>query len=39
MEGIIIPVLHKDIVDEYKAVLSRPRFGLTESIITDIINL
>lgn len=38
MEGIIIPVLHKDIVDEYKAVLSRARFGLTESIITDIIN-
>ena len=35
--GKIIPVLNRDIVAEYKTVLSRPKFGLTEDIVTDII--
>ena len=38
MDGMIVPVLNKDIVAEYKAVLSRPKFGLTEDIVTDIID-
>ena len=37
IDGIIVPVLNEDIVAEYRAVLSRPKFGLTEDIITDII--
>ena len=37
IDEIIVPVLNEDIVAEYKAVLSRPKFGLTEDIVTDII--
>lgn len=38
IDGIIVPVLNRDIVAEYKAVLSRPKFGFTEDIVTDIID-
>lgn len=38
IDGMIIPVLNEDIVAEYKAVLSRPKFGLTEDIVADIID-
>ena len=35
LNGIIVPVLNEDIVSEYRTVLSRPKFGLTDDIITD----
>lgn len=38
LEGFIIPVLNKEIVDEYRAVLARPKFGLDDKIIIDIID-
>ena len=37
IDGMIVPILNKEIVEEYKAVLSRKKFGLTEDIVTDII--
>ena len=36
-EGIIRPVLNAEIVNEYRMVLSRDKFGLTEDIVNDII--
>ncbi len=38
LDGIIVPILNEDIVAEYREVLSRPKFHLTEDIITDIIS-
>jgi putative PIN family toxin of toxin-antitoxin system len=38
IDGMIVPVLNRDIVKEYKTVLSRPKFGFTEDIVTDIID-
>ena len=35
--GPITPVLNRDIEDEYREVLSRPKFHLTEDIVDDII--
>ena len=35
--GPIVPLLHKEIVDEYKEVLSRPKFHLTNDIIEDVL--
>ncbi|MBO7514911.1 MAG: putative toxin-antitoxin system toxin component, PIN family [Lachnospiraceae bacterium] len=37
LEGPIIPVLNEEILSEYKAVLLRPKFHLSEDIVTDII--
>lgn len=37
-EKVIIPLLHQDIVDEYKEVLSRNKFGLDETAIQTIID-
>lgn len=37
-EGYIIPVLNQEIVDEYRVVLSRPKFHLTNDIVEEIIN-
>lgn len=37
-EGYIIPVLNQEIIDEYRAVLSRPKFHLTNDIVEEIIN-
>lgn len=36
-EGIIIPILNKEIVAEYRNVLMRSKFGLTYDIVEDII--
>ena len=38
LDGFIIPVLNKEIVAEYRAVLARPKFGLDDKIIIDIID-
>jgi putative PIN family toxin of toxin-antitoxin system len=35
---IIIPLVNTEILDEYRTVLLRPKFHLTESIVNDIIN-
>lgn len=37
-DGSIIPVLNKEIEREYREVLSRPKFHLTEDIIADILS-
>ena len=37
MEGTIIPLLNADIVAEYRAVMLRPKFGLTEDIVSAVI--
>lgn len=36
-DGPITPLLSKDIVAEYREVLSRPKFHLTEDIIDDVL--
>lgn len=38
LEGIIVPVLNEEIVEEYRAVLKRPKFGLGDDIISDILS-
>ena len=30
INGVIVPVLNREIVDEYRTVLLRPKFGLTD---------
>lgn len=35
--GTIIPVLNKEIVDEYREVLSRDKFHLRKEIVDDVI--
>ena len=37
-DGPIIPLLNKEIVEEYRNVLSRPKFHLTENIINDVLD-
>ena len=37
LSGIIIPVLNKEIVSEYKTVLMREKFHLTTEIVNDLI--
>ena len=37
LEGIIVPVLNEEIIEEYRSVLARPKFGLSEDIISDIV--
>lgn len=36
--GPIIPVLNEDIVKEYREVLLRPKFHLTEEIVNDVLD-
>ena len=36
--GTIVPVLNEAIEAEYRSVLARPKFHLTEDIIEDVIN-
>lgn len=38
INGVIVPVLNREIVDEYRNVLLRPKFGLTEDIVTAIVD-
>ena len=35
--GTIIPLVNERVVQEYREVLSRPKFHLTEDIIRDIV--
>ena len=37
LSGIIIPVLNKDIISEYRIVLMRPKFHFTVEIVNDLI--
>lgn len=37
-DGPIIPLLNKEIVAEYREVLSRTKFHLTEEIISDVLS-
>lgn len=37
-DGPIIPLLNKQIVDEYREVLLRPKFHLTKDIVDDVLN-
>ena len=37
-DGVIVPVLNEEIVAEYRNVLARPKFHLTEEIIEDFIS-
>lgn len=37
MDGPIVPVLNDAILREYRGVLSRPKFHLTDDIVSDII--
>ncbi len=37
IDGPIIPVLNEDILKEYREVLSRPKFHLSDDIVSDII--
>ena len=37
-DGPIIPVLNDDILDEYNNVLHRPKFRLTDEIISDVLD-
>ncbi len=37
-DGVIVPVLNEEIVAEYRNVLARPKFHLTEEIIEDVID-
>ena len=37
-EGIIVPLLNTEIVNEYREVLAREKFCFTEDIITDVIS-
>ena len=36
--GVIVPIVNDDIIKEYKTVLSRPKFHLTQTIIDDVID-
>lgn len=36
--GVIIPLLNQEIIDEYQEVLLRPKFHLTSEIVNDIID-
>ena len=38
INGVIVPVLNREIVDEYRTVLLRPKFGLTDDIVKAIID-
>ena len=35
---LIIPVINDEIINEYRTVLSRPKFKLSEKIVNDIVN-
>lgn len=37
-DGPVVPVYNSDILDEYRNVLSRPKFKLDDEIIKNIIN-
>ena len=38
LDGMIVPVLNKTIIEEYHDVLLRPKFDFSEQIVKDILN-
>ena len=38
LDGVIVPVLNKTIIQEYHDVLLRPKFDFPEEIVKDILN-
>lgn len=36
-DGFIVPILHDSIVNEYREVLSRPKFHFTQEIIKNVL--
>ena len=38
LDGVIVPVLYKTIIEEYHDVLLRPKFDFPEQIVKDILN-
>ncbi len=38
LNGILIPILDENILNEYREVLSRPKFNFTEDIIEDFLS-
>jgi len=38
LDGVIVPVLNKTIIEEYHNVLLRPKFDFPEEIVKDILN-
>ena len=38
LDGVIVLVLYKTIIEEYHDVLLRPKFGFPEQIVKDILN-
>lgn len=38
LDGVIVPVLNKTIIEEYHDVLLRPKFDFPEQIVKDILN-
>ena len=38
LDGVIVPVLNKEIIGEYRDVLLRPKFAFPEQIVKDILN-
>ena len=38
LDGVIVPVFDKTIIEEYRNVLLRPKFGFTEQLVRDILN-
>lgn len=38
LDGVIVPVLNKTIIKEYRNVLLRPKFDFPEQIVKDVLN-
>ena len=38
LDGVIVPLLNKAIIKEYRDVLLRPKFGFPEQIVKDVLN-
>lgn len=38
LDGVIIPVLNKTIISEYREVLLRPKFDFPKKIVNDVLN-
>ena len=38
LDGVIVPLLNKAIIKEYRDVLLRPKFGFPEQLVNDILN-
>ncbi len=38
LDGFIVPILNKEIFEEYRDVLLRPKFAFPEQIVKDILN-